>query len=132
MDSFVPEDLERYKASRKGKVKDVSINNEIRTIKAAFQKAVDWNRLKAHPFKNVKQIRVAQKKTPSFTMEQFKKGDIGYAWNYDQLKLVKCRYDSLTTGRYPHAVDKVKGSSRICFFECFSTKKKTAISDSVK
>jgi hypothetical protein len=73
MNSFVPEDLERYKASRKDKVKDVSINNEIRTIKAAFQKAVDWDRLKIHPFRKVKQIRVAQQVTPSFTIEQFKK-----------------------------------------------------------
>jgi len=72
MNSFVPEDLERYKASRKGNVKDVTINIEIRTIKGAFQKAVDWSRLKDHPFKKVKQIKIPEMKTPSFTEEEFK------------------------------------------------------------
>ena len=72
LNSFVPEDLELYKASRKGKVKDVTINIEIRTIKGAFQIAVDWNKLKDHPFKKVKQIKIPEMKTPSFTEEEFK------------------------------------------------------------
>jgi integrase len=70
---FVPEDLEKYKASRKGKVRDVTINNEIRTIKAAFQKAVDWGRLKEHPFGRIKQIRVPEEDARPFTKDEFKK-----------------------------------------------------------
>jgi len=73
LSEFLPEDLEKYKTSRKGKVQDVTINNEIRTIKAAFQKAVDWGRLKEHPFSKVKQIRVPEEDARPFTKGEFQK-----------------------------------------------------------
>jgi len=73
LSEFVPEDLEKYKASRKGKVKDVTISNEIRTIKAAFQKAVDWGRLKEHPFSKVKIIPVPEQDARPFTKDEFQK-----------------------------------------------------------
>ncbi|MCI4625028.1 MAG: tyrosine-type recombinase/integrase [Candidatus Magnetoovum sp. WYHC-5] len=40
------------------KLKKVSINNYIRHLKSAFQKAVDWEYIKSNPFKNVKPYQI--------------------------------------------------------------------------
>lgn len=54
-------DIEDYKAERAKVVKPASINIEIRTIRAGFGKAVEWEYLQKNPFSGVKEIKTHQK-----------------------------------------------------------------------
>jgi integrase len=65
------EDLERYKAFRKGRVSDSTINIDVRTIKAAFSVAEQWKRVERNPFAHVKQIRVTQQRLKHFSNAEF-------------------------------------------------------------
>ena len=71
MDELTAEDLEKYKQSRKVDLKDVSINIDVRTLKAAMEKAVQWGKLDNNPFEKVQQIRVNKQSTKFFTSEKF-------------------------------------------------------------
>ena len=71
--SLGAEDLERFKASRKGLVRDTTINIDIRTIKAAFSVAADWKRIPYNPFATVKQIRTSEQKAKGLTDSDFER-----------------------------------------------------------
>ncbi len=71
LDELTAEDLEGYKRSRKGRVKDSTINIDARTLKAALEVAVTWGRIPANPFRAVKLIRVPKKQIRPFTKEEF-------------------------------------------------------------
>ena len=71
MTSLTAEDLEHYKAARKGHVRDTTINIDIRTIKAAFAVAAQWKRVPNNPFANVKQIRTCQQTAKGLTRVDF-------------------------------------------------------------
>jgi len=63
--------LDDYKGVRLKKVKPVSVNIEVRHIKAAFQTALRWKLLEENPFGEVKLCRVPNRAPVFFT-----KGDI--------------------------------------------------------
>jgi len=56
--------IEQYKQERQKTIKPVSLNIELRALKAAFQVAVSWGYLKENPFKKVKQIRIEETDVP--------------------------------------------------------------------
>jgi integrase len=56
--------IELFKRERQNYVKPVSLNIELRSLKAAFQVAVKWGYLKSNPFKDVKQLRVPETSAP--------------------------------------------------------------------
>ena len=59
------EDAENYKLFRSEKVKQTSVNLELRHLKSAFERAVKWDHIKKNPFKDVKQFKT-QKEHPAF------------------------------------------------------------------
>jgi integrase len=65
------EDLENFKRSRKGKVKDSTINIDIRSLKAALQVAVTLGRINSNPFRPVKLIRLTKKPIKPLTHGEF-------------------------------------------------------------
>ena len=66
------EDYKKYRAGSEG-VCQTSVNIDVRTIKAAFNKMVDWELLLKNPFSKVKQYRINNLKIRSFTREQVAK-----------------------------------------------------------
>ena len=57
--------IEQYQQERASTIKPTTINIEIRHLKAAFNKAVEWGYLKTNPFKHIKQLRI-EKPLPRF------------------------------------------------------------------
>ncbi len=64
-------DLEKYKNAKKGTVSDNTINIHVRTLKASLELAVTWGKVKENPFKNVKQIRIQKRSTPSLQKDEY-------------------------------------------------------------
>jgi site-specific recombinase XerD len=73
LDSIDQRMVESYLDSRLDEVSKSTINIELRHLKAAFNKAVQWNFAKKNPFKHVKEFTIAQKAPIFFTKEQIKK-----------------------------------------------------------
>jgi len=65
--------LDDYKGVRLKKVKPVSVNIEVRHIKAAFQTALRWKLLEENPFGDVKQCRVPNRAPVFFTKEDIER-----------------------------------------------------------
>ncbi|OVE78510.1 hypothetical protein BVY01_05225 [bacterium I07] len=57
---------EDFRIKRMQKVKPVSVNMEIRQLKAAFEKAVKWSYIERNPFKDLKQCKVKNSNIPKF------------------------------------------------------------------
>jgi integrase/recombinase XerD len=55
---LVPLDAEEYKRVRSREVSPVSVNVELRTLKAALNVAVQWKLITENPFKNIRPVRV--------------------------------------------------------------------------
>lgn len=62
--------IEQYKQERQKTIKPVSLNIELRALKAAFQVAVSWGYLKENPFKKVKQLRVKESDIPKYLSQE--------------------------------------------------------------
>jgi integrase len=58
MIDITPYDIERFKAWRMEKVSPVSVNIDLRTLKAALNRAFDWGLLSKHPCKRTIPVRV--------------------------------------------------------------------------
>jgi site-specific recombinase XerD len=58
-------DIDNYKASRLKKVSPITVNIELRTLKAFFNQAVKWDIVEKNPFKNIKLLKIAER-TPVF------------------------------------------------------------------
>lgn len=58
--------IEQYKQERLQHIKPVSLNIELRSLKAAFQVAVKWRYLKNNPFKEIAQLKINEPRTPQF------------------------------------------------------------------
>ena len=61
----------RVSAEKTRKISDQTINLDLRTLKAVFERAVRRGRLSENPFRNIDLIRCAKKQKPFFTKEQF-------------------------------------------------------------
>jgi integrase len=73
IDSLTAEDLEKYKQMRLESVSPTTVNIDIRTLKAAFEVAVTWERLFKNPFKPVMQVRVNATKKKALTREELQR-----------------------------------------------------------
>jgi len=69
---FTPRHIEEYKTERAKKIKPVSVNREIQTIKAMFNKAVEWKYLSESPAKSVKYIKQSVKPPRFLSKEEIK------------------------------------------------------------
>jgi integrase len=69
--SLTAKHLDDYKGLRLKRVRPVSVNIEVRQIKAAFQTAVRWKLLEQSPFEDVKQCRVPNRAPVFFTKDDF-------------------------------------------------------------
>ncbi len=67
---FTAEDIEEFKRKRKDEVGLTTINMDIRTIRAAFNVAISWKRIKENPCDSVKQLKINDEKTKFFAREQ--------------------------------------------------------------
>lgn len=59
--TITAKDFERYKAERLEKVRPVTLNRDLSTLKHMFGRAVEWGYIKENPAKPVKRIRVTEK-----------------------------------------------------------------------
>src|SRR5207247_656569 len=57
--SVTPKHIDKYKTDRLKNLSPVTLNIELRTLRAAFYTAVRWKLLVENPFKNVPLLRVA-------------------------------------------------------------------------
>jgi integrase len=84
--SFTLEHLEKFKAKRtEAGVSRTTINIDIRTIKAAFAIALDWERLTRNPFVKAKQLKVDEKAKRVLSQEEFERllNAIEETWLHD-------------------------------------------------
>lgn len=70
---ITPERIEYFKNKRLKEVSLVSVNIELRCLKAGFNLALKYGYIKTNPFINVKQIRETQKEKLVFTNEEIQK-----------------------------------------------------------
>jgi len=68
MIDITPYDIERFKAWRMEKVSPISVNIDLRTIKAALNRAFDWGLLSKNPCKKTIPVRVPDK-SPAYLNE---------------------------------------------------------------
>ena len=73
LQSLTAKHLDDYKGLRLRKVRPVSVNIEVRQIKAAFQTAVRWKLLEQSPFEDVQECRVPNRAPVFFTKDDFER-----------------------------------------------------------
>lgn len=64
-------DIERYKIARLKTITPSSVNVELRTLKAAFNVALDWGMIQQNPFCKSKLLRVPHKEPAYLTKQEF-------------------------------------------------------------
>lgn len=69
LQDITPKHIEYYKAQRSKTIKAVSVNRELHSLKAMFNKAVEWQHLQTSPAKSVKCIKQA-KRPPRYLDEE--------------------------------------------------------------
>lgn len=78
-------EVDTFKAERSKIIKPVSVNRELRTLKAAFNIALRWKYVAENPFARVAFLRVPEKQPEYFTEDQFRclLSAIGESWFRD-------------------------------------------------
>ena len=61
-----PSLFEKYKASRKSSIADITINHELTILKTIFNMGIKWNMIRKNPLNDVPSIKIKNKKTPRF------------------------------------------------------------------
>lgn len=118
--------FEDYKEHRLQTVKKVSVNIEIRTIKAIFSRAVKWGMVDKNPLQNVKQFRLEQREPIAFSDEEINLL-ISSIQNTDILNIVKfglwtgCRLNEILNLQWKD-IDLNKRLIRVGNKEDFQTK----------
>ncbi len=120
IDSLTLKHMDKIK-SHFSKLKPASINNHIAHIRAAFNKAVDWNYLKSNPFRNAKGL--AKEKKPPLYIEKedvtkflasiidSDKRRIVTAYIYSgrrRTELVELRWENVDMGKEEYFVERSK------------------------
>ena len=82
------EDFKQMRKSQKVRISDATINMDIRSLKAAFQFAVDSGKLPENPFRSVKLIRFPRKQMTTLSQAEFNHlvSVIGETWLVDIVK----------------------------------------------
>jgi integrase len=70
IESITIRDIDAYKAARIKRVKPITVNKELATLKAAFNQAVRWGYLDKNPFLGVQRLRIADKQPAYFKREE--------------------------------------------------------------
>jgi integrase len=65
--------LDRYKMRRLGEVSPVSVNMELRSLRAAMNVAVSWKFIETNPFLKLKQARVPESQPSYLTKQDFQR-----------------------------------------------------------
>ncbi len=71
--SIIPKHVDQYKIERLKSIAPVSVNVELRTLKAAFYTALRWGLLTENPFKKVSLLRLPYEQPAYFTKEEFRR-----------------------------------------------------------
>jgi integrase len=66
-----PFNIDAYKAHRLKQVSPVTVNVELRTLKAFFNQAIKWELLDKSPFKNIKLLKIPERSPGFLTKEDF-------------------------------------------------------------
>ena len=69
--AITPLDIEQFKQARLLKTSPVTVNINLRTLRAAFQLAVDWRLIDENPARKCKLLRVAAKDPCFLTLNEF-------------------------------------------------------------
>lgn len=73
LSSITPRDVDHFKTERLRKISAVSVNIELRTLRAAFNAAIRWHVIDSNPFKNVALLPIPQKPPSYFSKESLAK-----------------------------------------------------------
>lgn len=65
--------VEKYKSERLNKIKPVSVNRELDTLKSMFNRAIEWGMLNDSPAKNVKKFAVDDRRVRFLTIAEIHK-----------------------------------------------------------
>ena len=71
--SITPKEVDLYRAARAKEVAPVSVNIDLRSLRAAFSTAVRWKLITENPFKKVPLLRVPDQLPIYFSKEDFQK-----------------------------------------------------------
>ncbi|MBM4400404.1 MAG: site-specific integrase [Crenarchaeota archaeon] len=71
--SITPKHLDMYKLERLKKIAPVTVNIELRALRAAFNTAVRWKLLESSPFKGTKFVPIAEAAPSFFSKADFQK-----------------------------------------------------------
>ncbi len=83
LDTISPQDIEGYKSRRLATgISPVTMNIELRTLKAFFSVAVAWDLIERSPFKRVRLIRLPERSPVYFSVDDFRKlvGEMNLGW----------------------------------------------------
>lgn len=72
LSAYNAQHIEKFKTKRLETVSPVKANIDFRTLRAAFNVAVNWELLESNPFHKVKQVRIVPKKPVYFTQDEFR------------------------------------------------------------
>ncbi len=85
LDKITVQNIEAYKAHRLNSVTPVTVNIELRTLKALFSRGVKWGILECNPFDNIEMVRLPEQ-APSYLSPSDAKvllGSISTRWLRD-------------------------------------------------
>lgn len=84
--------VDLFKTRRSSEVSGVTLNIELRTLRAAFNKAVRWNIIAGNPFRGVPLMRIAETQPTFFSKEEFNEllAVIEESWFRDLITLAVC------------------------------------------
>jgi hypothetical protein len=91
--------IERYKSQRAASIAKVSVNIQFRSIKAFFNKLVDWDVIKENPCKRVKPFRLPDSIPSYLSYNEFHDAGKFNQRGVDQSDYHFCRYDRLAQER---------------------------------
>lgn len=71
LDMVTVRNVDKFMARRAKKVKPITVNKELSTLKAAFNQAIRWEYIEKNPFTGTKRLRVPEKAPVYFTREEY-------------------------------------------------------------
>ncbi len=123
LDAISPEDIEGYKNRRlSAGISPVTLNIELRTLKAFFAVALAWDLIKRSPFKRVKLIRLPKRSPVYFSADDFRRlvGAMNPGWlrsivllavntGLRRCELVNLRWQDVDSARHTLTVRNTQG-----------------------
>jgi len=119
-------DVDRYKSARVRRVKPITVNKELSTLKAAFNTAIRWGYIEANPFVGVTRLRIPESPPAFFTRDEFRRveEETRGHWLHDLIVMAVStgmRAGELTNLTWPH-VDLDRRVLRVANSATFQTK----------